>query len=96
MFLLLLGGNGAGYFNCNQPGSLDLSIAHLSSSDDPLLVAVETLVAITQERDRVMKVGLLVERLRVSKGQDAVPLLVLLRSNTLPIPSCLTGRSMPR
>jgi hypothetical protein len=79
IFLLLLGRNGPGYFNCNQAGSLDLSIPRLSGSDDPLLAAVDTLIAVTQERDRAKKVALLVEGLRVSKGRDAVPLLVSLQ-----------------
>jgi hypothetical protein len=79
IFLLLLGRNGPGYCNCNQADSLDLSIPRLSGSDDPLLAAVDTLIAVTQERDRAKKVLLLVEGLRVSKGRDAVPLLVSLQ-----------------
>ena len=83
MFLLFLGRNGPGYFNCNQAGSLDLLIPRLSSSDDPLLMALETLIAVTQERDRAKKAGLLVKGLRVSKERDAVPLLVSLQRRAL-------------
>jgi HEAT repeat protein len=83
MFLLLLGRNGPGYVNCNQAGSLDLSIPRLSGPDDPLLAAVETLIAVTQQRDRGKKVARLVEGLRASKGRDAVPLLVSLRRRAL-------------
>jgi hypothetical protein len=43
------------------------------------LAAVDTLIAVTQERDPAKKVALLLEGLRVSKGQDAVPLLVSLQ-----------------
>ncbi len=83
MFLLLLGRNGPGYFNCNLAGSLELSIPRLSAQDDPLLVSVETLIAVTQQRDRSKKVALLVEGLRASKGRDALPMLVSLRRRAL-------------
>jgi hypothetical protein len=83
VFLLLLGRNGPGYFNCNQAGSLDLSIPRLSGQDDPLLPAVDTLIAVTQQRDRSRKVSLLIDGLRVARGHDAVPLLVSLRRRAL-------------
>ncbi len=79
VFLLMLGRNGPGYFNCNQAGSLELSIPRLAGQDDPLLASVETLIAVTQQRDRSKKVTRLVEGLRASKGRDALPLLVSLQ-----------------
>jgi HEAT repeat protein len=83
VFLLLLGRSGPGYFNCNQAGTLDLSIPRLGGPEDPLLSAVETLIAVTQERDRAKKVALLVDPLRLSKGREAVPLLVSLQRRAL-------------
>ncbi len=83
VFLLMLGRNGPGYFNCNQAGSLELSIPRLSGQDDPLLASVETLISVTQQRDRIKKVALLVEGLRASKGRDALPLLVSLQRRAL-------------
>jgi HEAT repeat protein len=83
VFLLLLGRNGPGYFNCNQAGSLELSIPRLSGQDDPLLASVETLIAVTQQRDRSRKTALLIDGLRVAKGRDAVPLLVSLRRRAM-------------
>ncbi len=83
MFLLLLGRSGPGYVNCNQAGSLDLSIPRLSGPDDPLLVAVDTLIAVTQQRDRSRRAALLIDGLRVAKGPDAVPLLVSLRRRAI-------------
>lgn len=83
VFLLLLGRNGPGYMNCNQAGSLELSIPRLSGPDDPLLASVETLIAVTQQRDRSRKVSLLIDGLRVAKGRDAVPLLVSLRRRAM-------------
>ena len=68
VFLLLLGRNGPGYVNCNQAGSLDLSIPRLSGPDDPLLASVDTLIAVTQQRDRSRKVALLIDGLRVAEG----------------------------
>jgi HEAT repeat protein len=83
MFLLLLGRSGPGYVNCNQAGSLDLSIPRLSGQDDPLLAAVDTLIAVTQQRDRSRKAALLIDGLRVARGHDAVPLLVSLRRRAI-------------
>ena len=83
MFLLLLGRSGPGYVNCNQAGSLDLSIPRLSGQDDPLLASVDTLIAVTQQRDRSRKAALLIDGLRVAKGYDAVPLLVSLRRRAI-------------
>jgi hypothetical protein len=83
VFLLLLGRSGPGYVNCNQAGTLDLSIPRLSGPDDPLLSAVETLIEVTQQRDRAKKVALLVDALRLSKEREAVPLLVSLQRRAL-------------
>jgi HEAT repeat protein len=83
VFLLLLGRSGPGYFNCNQAGTLDLSIPRLSGPEDPLLSAVETLIAVTQQRDRGKKVALLSDALVRSKGREAVPLLVSLQRRAL-------------
>jgi HEAT repeat protein len=83
MFLLLLGRSGPGYVNCNEAGTLDLSIPRLSGPEDPLLSAVETLIAVTQQRDRAKKVAFLIDALQVSNGREAVPLLVSLRRRAL-------------
>jgi HEAT repeat protein len=79
MLLLLLGRQGPGYFNCNTAESLEQSIPRLHDNADPLLPAVEALIAVSQERDRATKVTTLLAALRQAKDRDAVPLLISLR-----------------
>ena len=79
LLLLLLGRQGPGYFNCNQAESLEQSIPRLRDQADPLLATVEALIAVSQQRDRSVKVATLLAALRKAKGRDAVPLLISLR-----------------
>ena len=83
MLLLLLGRQGPGYFNCNTAGSLDQSIPRLRDQADPLLAAVESLIGVTQQRDRAVKVTTLLAALRKAKDRDAVPLLISLGRRAL-------------
>jgi HEAT repeat protein len=83
MLLLLLGRTGPGYFNCNNAGTLEQSIPRLTGPRDPLLPAVEALIALTQRRDREAKVALLLGALRNARGNDAIPLLIALRHRAL-------------
>jgi HEAT repeat protein len=83
MLLLFLGRRGPGFFNCNEAAELDQSLPRLASADDPLVPAVETLIAVSQERDRSKKVGLLLDGLRASKGRDAISLLASLERRAI-------------
>jgi HEAT repeat protein len=83
MLLLLLGRQGPGYFNCNTAESLEQSIPRLSGQNDPLLSAVEALIAVSQRRDRGAKVATLLAALRKAKDRDALPLLISLRRRSL-------------
>ena len=85
MLLLLLGRQGPGYVNCNTAESLGQSIPRLSGQHDPLLLAVEALIGVTQKkkRDRVAKVATLLAALRKGKDRDALPLLISLRRRSL-------------
>jgi HEAT repeat protein len=47
------------------------------------LASVETLIAVTQQRDRSRKTALLIDGLRVAQGRDGVPLLVSLRRRAM-------------
>ncbi|SIO28439.1 hypothetical protein SAMN05444166_3486 [Singulisphaera sp. GP187] len=73
LLLLLLGRQGPGYFNCNTAGSLEQSIPRLRDQTDPLLPAVEALLAVTQTRDRTVKVATLLSALGKAKDRDATP-----------------------
>lgn len=79
LLLLLLGRQGPGYFNCNSAGSIELSIPRLRDQADPLLPAVEAILAATQTRDRTAKMATLLNALRKAKDRDAAPLLLSLR-----------------
>ncbi len=79
MLLLLLGRQGPGYFNCNTAGSLEQSIPRLRDQADPLLAAVEALIAVEPAARPQAKVATLLAALRKAKGRDAVPLLISLR-----------------
>src|SRR5262249_8211381 len=83
MLLLLLGRQGPGYFNCNSADSLDQSIPRLRDQADPLLAAVESLIGVTQRRDRAVKGTTLLAALRKAKDRDAVPLLISLSRRAL-------------
>jgi len=79
MLLLLLGRQGPGFFNCNTAGSLEQSIPRLRDQADPLVPAVEALIAVSQQRDRAAKVATLVAAIRKAKNRDAAPLLISLQ-----------------
>jgi HEAT repeat protein len=83
VLLLLLGRQGPGYVNCNDASSLDQSIPRLRDPADPLLAAVESLIGVTQQRDRAVKVRTLLAALRKARDRDAVPLLISLRRRAL-------------
>ncbi|HWE40660.1 MAG TPA: HEAT repeat domain-containing protein [Isosphaeraceae bacterium] len=83
LLLLLLGRNGPGYLMCNRAETLVQSIPRLSGQDDPLIPAVEALIAVVQRRDRAQKVALLVDALRNAKAADAIPLMAALRRRAL-------------
>ena len=83
LVLLLLGRQGPGYFNCNPSGSFEQSIPRLKALTDPLLPAVEALIAVTQKRDRAAKVSVLLAALDRSSDRAAVPLLISLRRRSL-------------
>ncbi len=86
LMLVLLGRQGQGYFNCNCNGvaTLALSIPRLDSKDDPLLAAVDVLIATMRKRDRAERVALLRDGLKGAKGRDAAPLLLALGRRALP------------
>jgi hypothetical protein len=83
LLLLLLGRQGPGYFNCNTAGSLEQSIPRLRDQADPLISAVDALIAVTQKRDRTAKVTTLLAALSKAKDRDAAPLLLSLRRRAL-------------
>jgi len=98
MLLLFLGRRGPGYFNCNDAGVFDQSLPRLAGMDDPLLSATETLISVTQERDRSKKVAILLEGLRAAKGNEAVPLLAAVGRRALlaaQTPGVLEGVERP-
>lgn len=83
LHLLLLGRAGPGFFNCNSAGTLGQSIPRLRTTDDPLLAAVEVLIAVTQEPDRLNRVDRLAEGLKGVDGPAAIPLMTSLGRRAL-------------
>jgi HEAT repeat protein len=85
LMLVLLGRQGANFFNCNCNGvaTLGQSIPRLDAKDDPLLAAVGTLIGMTRVRDRAERVASLREALNRAKGRDVSPLLLALRRRAL-------------
>lgn len=79
LLLLLLARQGPCYLNCNTAESLEQSIPRLRDQADPLLLAVEALIAVGQNRDRSVKVATLLAALRQAKAREAVPLMISLR-----------------
>ena len=79
LLLLTLGRQGPGYFNCNTAGSLEQSIPRLGAADDPLVGAVQALIAVGQRRDRAEKVETTLAALRRAKDREAVPLMFALQ-----------------
>jgi HEAT repeat protein len=78
LLLVLLGRQGQNYFNCNSGQTLAQSIPRLESQDDPLLPAVDVLIAMTRKRDRADRVVLLRDGLKKAAGQGVAPLLLAL------------------
>ncbi len=85
LMLVLLGRQGQNYFNCNCNGvpTLGQSIPRLESKDDPLLAAVDVLIAMIHKRDRAERVALLRDGLKTTKGRETAPLLLALRRRAL-------------
>jgi HEAT repeat protein len=83
LMLVLLGRQGESYFNCNGAGTLSQSIPRLEGRDDPLLAAVDVLIASGRARDRQERVNLLRDGLKAAKGRDASPLLLALGRRAL-------------
>ena len=80
MLLVFLGRQNGNLFNCNLGcPTLAQSIPRLSGQDDPLLDAVEVLIAMSQRRDRAERVELLRDGLLKASRRDAVPLLLALQ-----------------
>ena len=78
LMLVLLGRQGEAYFNCCAGETLNQSIPRLAGRDDPLLGAVDVLIASARRRDRLERVSLLRDGLNAAKGRDASPLLLAL------------------
>ena len=69
LMLVLLGRQGQNYFNCNTAATLAQSIPRLEGKDDPLLPAVDALIGMTRERDRVARVKLLRDAVKKASGR---------------------------
>lgn len=83
LLLLMLGRSGPGFFNCSSAGTLEQSIPRLDGQDDPLVQAVEVLIRVTQQPDRLRRVELLRDGLASVQGRAALPLLASLRRRAL-------------
>jgi HEAT repeat protein len=83
LMLVLLGRQGEAYFNCCTAETLAQSIPRLDGRDDPLLGAVDVLIASARTRDRLERVALLRDGLKAAKGRDASPLLLALGRRSL-------------
>jgi HEAT repeat protein len=78
LMLVLLGRQGANYFNCNGAPTLGQSIPRLESKDDSLLPAVEVLIGMTRKRDRAARAAMLRNGLKTATGRGVAPLLLAL------------------
>ncbi len=76
--LILLARQGQGFANCNPAATLGQSIPRLTGLDDPLLSAVDVLIATARQRDRKARVKTLLDGLAKAKGREAGPLLLAL------------------
>lgn len=83
LFLVLLGRQGPGFFNCNSAQALSQSIPKLNGPDDPLIAAVKTLITVVMKRDRKERLDLIVRGLKGAKDRDAIALLSSLRRRAL-------------
>ena len=85
LMLVLLGRQGQSYFNCNCNGvpTLGQSIPRLESKDDPLLAAVDVLIAMIHKRDRTERIALLRDGLKTANGRETTPLLLSLGRRAL-------------
>jgi hypothetical protein len=81
--LILVQQQGIQNYGCVSapPGAngFDERVPLLSGPDDPLVAAVETLLAVTDSRSRRERAGLLLDRLADAEGRAAVPLLASLQ-----------------
>ncbi|WP_435018778.1 HEAT repeat domain-containing protein [Tundrisphaera sp. TA3] len=75
--------NGSQLVNCNTAATLGQSIPRLGGADDPLLSAVDVLIAAAQRRDRAERIALLRDGLKTATGRDAVPLMLALQRRAL-------------
>jgi HEAT repeat protein len=83
LMLVLLGRQDRGYVNCNEGATLAQSIPRLAGMDDPLLAAVDVLIAMTRKRDRAARVALVRDGLKGATGRAAPPLLLSLARRAL-------------
>ena len=92
LLLVLLGRQGQNYFNCNGGQTLAQSIPRLESQDDPLLPAVDVLIAMTRKRDRADRIVLLRDGLKTASGPRRGPIAAGARPQAPPGRAC-RGRS---
>jgi hypothetical protein len=78
ILLILLARQGQNFMNCNPAATLGQSIPRLTGLDDPLLSAVDVLIAAARQRDRKARVQTLLDGLMKAKGREAGPLLLAL------------------
>ncbi len=83
LMLVLLGRQGQNYFNCCNAPTLGQSIPRLEGKDDPLLPAVDALIAMTRLRDRLARVELLRDAVKKASGRAVSPLLLALSRRAL-------------
>ncbi len=83
LMLVFLGRQGQNYFNCCAGPTLGQSIPRLEGKDDPLLPAVDALIAMTRLRDRVAHVELVRDAVKKASGRAVSPLLLALGQRAL-------------
>ncbi len=84
LLLVLLGRQGEAFFNCCTAETLGQSIPRLAGLDDPLLGAVDALIAAGRQRDRLARVERLRDALEGAKGRAASPLLLAIGRRAAP------------
>ncbi len=82
--LLFLGRSSEGYQNAMQnTGTPDAALPPLRDEHDPLLGAINALLAVNAEPDRARRVDRLIEALHAAKGPGTVPLCFALERRAL-------------